>query len=1735
MSLYKMTSENTDMKTLIRKRGVIKAQLTRFSNFLKECTDINQLNVRLAKFEKLLTEYEIIQTDIDLLDDSQDTSHEWKSFEDSYFELLSEAKSRTQSASIQLNKPNSSQLNQSSIAPISLPPIKLPIFSGDYDEWLSFHDSFRSLIHNNPNLTDCQKFHYLKLSLKDSAANVLQSLEGSAENYSIGWELLVERYQNKRFLINKHVTALFNLSKLNKESRYHLRNIVDDVQKHMRALHALGQPTNHWDTLIIHIITSMLDTNTHREWESETQPDSMPTLSELITFLKRKCQVLEAVGTKPAQGLKQIPPQLGRSQSSSKLIARNNTFTSNYVSSIKACTVCNKSHHLYLCDKFRALSITDREKEVRKLGLCFNCLSSSNHKVKNCGAGSCKLCGKRHNTLLHFPERSSDIHTSASPESSQSISRESNNSQNHSVASTSYVSQKIIETSILLSTVVVSILDNRGLPRLCRALLDSGSQSHFITERMVRRLGLPLYSVVTDVCGIGQSTTRTSSSVQCVIKSRFNSFSSTINSVVLKSITHQLPTIFIERSKLKIPSNLQLADPQFNQPGDIDLLIGAELFFDILRDGRIKLLDSTPALQNTVFGWVIAGKVEVNTMSNVVTACHLSTLDEINKNVQRFWDLEDCNSEKQYTGNDKLCERLFTTTTSRDGNGRYCVQIPLKGEVSELGESRDTALRRLLSVERRLSTKPEFHRQYIQFMKEYEELGHMQEITPAEIESSKTYYIPHHAVHKEDSTTTKLRVVFDASAKTSSGVSLNDISIVGPTVQSDLISIVTRFRTHRYVMIADIEKMYRQIKLHPAQQDLQRILWREGPDEPVKTFRLLTVTYGTASAPYLATRTLKQLALDEQHQLPAASRVVIQDFYVDDVMTGAETIEEARQLQQELIELTHRGAFHLRKWSANHPGILRDIPREDIVEDCFEINQEATVKTLGLIWNPIQDTFQFSINKPKMNINATKRSILSAIGKIFDPLGLIGPVIVVAKLIMQKLWSCHTGWDEEVPDELLRQWNHFHETLPLLSQLRVPRAIRNTDQILTSLELHGFCDASEAAYGACIYLKSIDVHGDITVNLITSKSRVAPLKKISLPRLELCGALLLSELCKTIVHTVQLQISSTTYYTDSTIVLAWIRAPSSHWTTFVANRVSKIQDNTNVKSWRHIKGEENPADYLSRGLLPSEILQADLYWKGPSFLHTSNVLPEETTGFQCYEEIPEIRHKVLASTVVTLPSIDLSGFSSFTRMQRVFGHCLRFIHNSSSKESHMSGSLSLSELQSAERAVIRMVQRESFPSEFRALKLRKPVDNSSKLITLNPFMDNNDVIRVGGRLQQSDLHPDQIHPIVLPKGHVLSELIARHMHIKMLHAGPQLLLNSLRHKYWPINGRNLASKIFRQCVACFKSKPTLQTQMMGELPKSRVQTPIRPFYSTGVDYCGPVLVKMTKRKGSTPNKCYIAIFVCFSTKALHLELVEDLTTNSFIAALRRFMSRRGKPKDIFSDNGTNFVGAHRELQELVELWKTEEFQKELSTTLSQNAITWHFQPPRAPHFGGLWESSVKLVKTHLKRVLGRSILTYVQFVTLLTQIEACINSRPLTPLSDDPNDLCPLTPSHFLIGDILTNNPEPSLLELPVNTLNHWQHVQQLLQHFWSRWSNDYLTGLQRRRKWTAFRPNLTVGDMVIVKEDNLPPLQWKMARVLEVHPGPDNRVRVVTIKTTSGTITRPITKLCLLPIVTSS
>lgn len=446
--------------------------------------------------------------------------------------------------------------------------------------------------------------------------------------------------------------------------------------------------------------------------------------------------------------------------------------------------------------------------------------------------------------------------------------------------------------------------------------------------------------------------------------------------------------------------------------------------------------------------------------------------------------------------------------------------------------------------------------------------------------------------------------------------------------------------------------------------------------------------------------------------------------------------------------------------------------------------------------------------------------------------------------------------------------------------------------------------------------------------------------------------------------------------------------------------------------------------------------------------------------------------------------------------------------------------LTMQDLQASKVGLLRRAQEDTFMKDITCLNKGTDVPHKSKLKTLCLYIKDG-LIRVGGRLQNSSIPCKQKHPIVLPSDNPITYLIFNSYHRRMLHCGPQLLLAEVRQVYWPIRGRATARSTTKKCVICTRARPTFNEPIMAPLPEHRVQQ-ARPFTVSGVDFAGPLIIRSGIR-GRSGKKAWIAIFVCFVTRAIHIEAVEDLTSSAFIAALRRFISRRGKPNTIWSDNGTHFVGANRELAAYV---------SNLDQRLASEGIIWRFNPPAAPHFGGLWESAVKSAKHHLTRVVRGMKLTLSELQTLLCQVEACLNSRPLTPLSSDPNDLEPITPAHFLIGGPMIFHPEPVYEDKQIMYLKRWKLVQCMLQGFWKRWYKEYLPQLQIRNKWTSEAKAIITGDLVIIKDDNIPPIKWNLARVINTHPGKDGIVRVATVRTANGTqINRPIIKLCRLPV----
>lgn len=589
---------------------------------------------------------------------------------------------------------------------------------------------------------------------------------------------------------------------------------------------------------------------------------------------------------------------------------------------------------------------------------------------------------------------------------------------------------------------------------------------------------------------------------------------------------------------------------------------------------------------------------------------------------------------------------------------------------------------------------------------------------------------------------------------------------------------------------------------------------------------------------------------------------------------------------------------------------------------------------------------------------------------------------------------------------------------------------------------------------------------------------------MSLSRLELCGAVLLAKLYKSVRGALKLKIDSAKFWTDSMIVLGWIRSSPQRKEIFVANRIAEIQRTTEAENWTYVPTKQNPADFVSRGQFPANFVSNEMWKNGPDWLKSL-----ETAWPNCEPEIQNVEEEnsMITLTIKTKESSTIwNRFTSFTKLLRFVAYSLRFVKNAR-KFDRVSGPLSTVELSRAWERIVTLFQNEEFSEEISSLTKNKKVSNKSKIKSLKPFLEN-DILRVGGRIKNSGQNNDKIHPVLIPKKHKVTELIIRDQHIKLMHAGANATLCTVRKRYWIVDRRAEIRRILHSCAPCFRAKPKDVTYLMGNLPKVRV-TAARLFENSGVDYCGPFFIKEKALRNRNKIKAYV--FVCLSTRAVHLELVGDSTTASFLGCLRRFFARRGKAKIMYSDNGKNFVGANNELKELYGFLNSKEFNETTIKYCINEGIEWHFSPPNTPHFGGVWEAAVKSLKHHMKRTLRDTLFSFEVMCTYLSEIEAILNSRPLTPMSADPNDLQALTAGHFLIGQSFNSIPSYDVSLINANRLSSWQHVQKLRQDLWKRWSAEYLTEMNVRSKWNTGQAEIVKRNtLVVIRDDNLPPLR---------------------------------------------
>lgn len=883
---------------------------------------------------------------------------------------------------------------------IHLPKIQLPKFSGTYESWQTFEDLFTSLVHNNTSLSDVQKLHFLKTSVTHGAETLLKHIQVTDSNYAHAWDILKTRYGNKRLILNHSMRRLFNQKKMTSQSASQLKGLLDTTTECLHSLNTLSIDTSSWDPVLIYLLVQKLDSETHKNWEEyayKEDSECIPTWSDLKKFLETKFRTLELTNQNTIT--KDYKPTKERSFHAATPVTE------------KVCVMCKDNHTLSHCKDFCKLEPNKRSEFVKEKHLCYNCLVPGHSAFKCKLPVSCRLCHRRHHSLLHEKKdtKPEDSSVTSSPATTH-VEDEQTIQVNTMMTSQCSAKQRVA----LLATAVVEATSEQGHTILLRALIDQGSEAAFISEKATQLLKLERQPIKGSVIGVGSTRTEMKHVVQLQIRSQWDrNYCLPVKAYVMpKQLTTRIPMKTISTPEWSHIQGLNLADPTYFMPGSIADLLGVKEYAEILQNNLIKGPPGSPSAQKTNLGWILFGEVYTTQQDKYVVMHHSVDIEDMLKSI---WEI-DSDTKRHLTKEEQLCEELYERTTTRTKEGRYMVRLPFKtnSPQSPDGNTKSIAAKRFVLLEKKFNKSPDLKRDYTKVISDYMEQGHLERV-PEKEKDKRALYLPHHAVIRDDKESSRTRVVFDASCKGSNDLSLNDELLVGPQLQEDLRNILMRWRMKHICLVADITQMYRQILVHPDDADYQRILWRQHESDIIEEYRLLRVTFGTASAPYLAVKTLQQIAKDEAKTNNFVARTINEDFYMDDLLSGTDTVDEAITLSQELSHTLKKGGFILTKWASNSIEVMKSIEEDKrSVNANIDLNLDGTIKALGITWNLKTDQFQYNCNFPANTKPITKRNILSDIQKLFDPLGWIAPSTVMAKILIQKLWLERLQWDDEV-------------------------------------------------------------------------------------------------------------------------------------------------------------------------------------------------------------------------------------------------------------------------------------------------------------------------------------------------------------------------------------------------------------------------------------------------------------------------------------------------------------------------------------------------------------------------------------------------------------------------------------------------------------------------------------------------------------------------------------------------
>ncbi|XP_071033036.1 uncharacterized protein [Parasteatoda tepidariorum] len=1484
---------------------------------------------------------------------------------------------------------NKTEINESAAEKvrIQLPKLSIAKFYGDVSQWLTFWNSFETAIHNNELLDKVDKFNYLKAHLGGSALNTVEGFSISNASYDSAIELLKDRFAKKDLLIHTHMSAILNMQPLKSSNDIRaFRKFYDNCMTHIRSLESLELKPENYGSVLCPMLLKILPPDLVLEYNKIENENVYSDIKELLNFLSKALSCRERsiqmstvsdLGNKyqvdrrnPRHISRRHNEEINFSPSSRKLNiqSRENekpkyTATDLLSSEMKQnrnkksfCVFCEEPHDSASCKLAMSLSLEEKKNILKKRRACFRCLIM-NHRADQCYSKIvCTFCSKRHASIMCYLNH--DLK-----------GNESDNSDNsNKLVESSVLTNNCCSNEVYLQTLIVYV-HGQNSKHLVRIIIDLGSQRSYCSKFIAKTMGLNCIGEETVTHGLfgGIENTEQHKRYSVKLTSLDEKFSCEFDVMDQKQICAPIPKISDSNCKRELKgmgifaSDIELKGNSClyeKNPNEIHILIGADLASTLLT-GNIKHLSGGLVAANTRLGWTVLGKSVRENAFN--TPQLLLTLHVDYAKISDLWELDSLGihdmSEKQTkTETQEIVLKHFQETLTRDQSGRYQVCLPwLEGRVT-LSDHKELAKKRLSNTVQSLNSS-NMLKAYQDVFDEWEKEGIIEQVLSDHNNinnaESAEHFLPHRPVIKENSTT-KIRPVFDGSAKTRNSLSLNECIEKGPNLIELIPSVLNRFRWGKIGVIADIRKAFLQISLQESDRNFLKFLWwRDGDPRKLITYRHCRVVFGVSCSPFLLAAVLNHHLENVPENLKHLAKKLKDSMYVDNCVASVDSVAELEYFRSESQKLLASAKFDLRGWIDNaHTS-------ENKVEENLQVTNSENFKVpvLGLLWNFKNDTLSCDINDISIDDKSiTKRKILSLAHKIFDPIGFTCPVTLIPKLLLQDCWKAQVSWDAELPKDIVQKFNNWRNQISDLKDIEIPRNYSCLDLNDAKLTLHVFCDASKLSYATGIFLRA-ERGNEVTCQLLQARSRVAPLKNVSIPRLELLACNIGVRLATSVKNDLNLKDIQTFYWSDSMDALYWIKKEGP-WVVFVTNRVKEIRALSQVSEWNYVPGIQNPADLPSRGCSVKTLIKGK-WWQGPPWLKDSRdrwpnykLIPDEKV-------INSEKKKIVVSSLNKENDEYYHRISSYKRIIRITGWILRFFRNAKTPSDKRSGQLCAEELKKAELKILKKVQDEEFFG-----------GTENQLKSLKIITDNDGLLRVKTKVFMRIDEEDFRLPLLLPSNHHVVKSLIISKHQELGHAGVPFLMTALRENYWILKSRRTIKKAIKICVVCqrFNSRPASIPE--GPLPEDRVKEE-SVFEIIGLDVAGPLYLKERQ-------KVWILLITCAIYRAVHLELLTALSTDNFLLALRRFISRSGRPSKIYSDNGTNFVGFEKLLRNV----DLERLKGEIAP------ITWKFIPPSAPWWGGFWERLVGLMKQILRKVLGRTSLSYEEMATVLCECES---------------------------------------------------------------------------------------------------------------------------------------------------